>query len=219
MSKIIWDDTGKKFYETGCDRGVLYVSDGEGGYNSGVAWNGLTSVTENPSGAESTALYADNVKYLNMLSSEDFGATIEAYTYPDEFMECDGSASVTDGVVIGQQARTTFAMCYRTLKGNDVAGTSLGYKIHIIFNATASPSSKAYSTVNESPEAMTFSWEVSTTPVPVEGFKPTASIVIDSTKVDKSKLTELETKLYGGDSAEPTMPSITEIINIFKQGS
>ena len=219
MSKIIWDDTGKKFYETGCDRGVLYVSDGEGGYKSGVAWNGLTSVTENPSGAESTALYADNVKYLNMLSSEDFGATIEAYTYPDEFMECDGSASVTDGVVIGQQARTTFAMCYRTLKGNDVAGTSLGYKIHIIFNATASPSSKAYSTVNESPEAMTFSWEVSTTPVPVEGFKPTASIVIDSTKVDKSKLTQLETKLYGGDSAEPTMPSITEIINIFKQGS
>ena len=219
MSKIIWDDTGKKFYETGCDRGVLYVSDGEGGYQSGVAWNGLTSVTENPSGAESTALYADNVKYLNMLSSEDFGATIEAYTYPDEFMECDGSASVTDGVVIGQQARTTFAMCYRTLKGNDVAGTSLGYKIHIIFNATASPSSKAYSTVNESPEAMTFSWEVSTTPVPVEGFKPTASIVIDSTKVDKSKLTQLETKLYGGDSAEPTMPTITEIINIFKQGS
>ena len=219
MSKIIWDDTGKKFYETGCDRGVLYVSDGEGGYKSGVAWNGLTSVTENPSGAESTALYADNVKYLNMLSSEDFGATIEAYTYPDEFMECDGSASVTDGVVIGQQARTTFAMCYRTLKGNDVAGTSLGYKIHIIFNATASPSSKAYSTVNESPEAMTFSWEVSTTPVPVEGFKPTASIVIDSTKVDKSKLTELETKLYGGDSAQPTMPTITEIINIFKQGS
>ena len=219
MSKIIWDDTGKKFYETGCDRGVLYVSDGEGGYKSGVAWNGLTSVTENPSGAESTALYADNVKYLNMLSSEDFGATIEAYTYPDEFMECDGSASVANGVVIGQQARTTFAMCYRTLKGNDVAGTSLGYKIHIIFNATASPSSKAYSTVNESPEAMTFSWEVSTTPVPVEGFKPTASIVIDSTKVEKNKLTQLETKLYGGDSAEPTMPTITEIINIFKQGS
>ena len=219
MSKIVWDDTGKKFYETGCDRGVLYVSDGEGGYHSGVAWNGLTSVTENPSGAESTALYADNVKYLNMLSSEDFGATIEAYTYPDEFMECDGSASVANGVVIGQQARTTFAMCYRTLKGNDVAGTSLGYKIHIIFNATASPSSKAYSTVNESPEAMTFSWEISTTPVPVEGFKPTASIVIDSTKVEKDKLTQLETKLYGGESAEPTMPSITEIINIFKQGS
>lgn len=216
MARIVWDNTGEKIYETGCDRGVLYVSDGEGGYKKGVAWNGLTSVTENPTGAESTALYADNIKYLNMLSSEDFGATIEAYTYPDEFMECDGSASVTPGVVIGQQNRTTFAMCYRTLKGNDVAGTSLGYKIHIIFNATASPSSKAYSTVNESPEAMTFSWEVSTTPVPVEGFKPTASLVIDSTKVNKEKLTQLEEKLYGGTSTEPALPSIAEIINMLK---
>lgn len=214
MARIVWDNTGEKIYETGCDRGVLYVSNGEGGYKKGVAWNGLTSVTENPTGAESTALYADNIKYLNMLSSEDFGATIEAYTYPDEFMECDGSASVTPGVVIGQQNRTTFAMCYRTLKGNDVAGTALGYKIHIIFNATASPSSKAYSTVNESPEAMTFSWEVSTTPVPVEGYKPTASIVIDSTKVDKGKLTQLEEKLYGGSATEPTLPAISEIISM-----
>lgn len=217
MARIVWDNTGEKIYETGCDRGVLYVSDGEGGYKKGVAWNGLTSVTENPTGAESTALYADNIKYLNMLSSEDFGATIEAYTYPDEFMECDGSTSVTPGVVIGQQNRTTFAMCYRTLKGNDVAGTALGYKIHIIFNATASPSSKAYSTVNESPEAMTFSWEVSTTPVPVEGHKPTASLVIDSTKIDKSKLTQLEEKLYGGTSAEPSLPTIAEIINMLKE--
>ena len=152
-----------------------------------------------------------------MLSSEDFGATIEAYTYPDEFMECDGSASVTAGVVIGQQTRTTFAMCYRTLKGNDVAGTGLGYKIHIIFNATASPSSKAYSTVNESPEAMTFSWEVSTTPVPVEGHKPTASIVIDSTKADPTKLAQLEAKLYGDVSSEPEMPTIAEIINMLKK--
>ena len=214
MARIVWDNTGEKIYETGCDRGVLYVSNGEGGYKKGVAWNGLTSVTENPTGAESTALYADNIKYLNMLSSEDFGATIEAYTYPDEFMECDGSASVTPGVVIGQQNRTTFAMCYRTLKGNDVAGTALGYKIHIIFNATASPSSKAYSTVNESPEAITFSWEVSTTPVPVEGYKPTASIVIDSTKVDKGKLTQLEEKLYGGSATEPTLPAISEIISM-----
>lgn len=214
MARIVWDNTGEKIYETGCDRGVLYVSNGEGGYKKGVAWNGLTSVTENPTGAESTALYADNIKYLNMLSSEDFGATIEAYTYPDEFMECDGSASVTPGVVIGQQNRTTFAMCYRTLKGNDVAGTALGYKIHIIFNATASPSSKAYSTVNESPEAMTFSWEVSTTPVPVEGYKPTASIVIDSTKVDKGKLSQLEEKLYGGSATEPTLPAISEIISM-----
>ena len=214
MARIVWDNTGEKIYETGCDRGVLYVSNGEGGYKTGVAWNGLTSVTENPTGAESTALYADNIKYLNMLSSEDFGATIEAYTYPDEFMECDGSASVTPGVVIGQQNRTTFAMCYRTLKGNDVAGTALGYKIHIIFNATASPSSKAYSTVNESPEAMTFSWEVSTTPVPVEGYKPTASIVIDSTKVDRAKLSQLEEKLYGGSATEPTLPAIAEIISM-----
>ena len=214
MARIVWDNTGEKIYETGCDRGVLYVSNGEGGYKKGVAWNGLTSVTENPTGAESTALYADNIKYLNMLSSEDFGATIEAYTYPDEFMECDGSASVTPGVVIGQQNRTTFAICYRTLKGNDVAGTALGYKIHIIFNATASPSSKAYSTVNESPEAMTFSWEVSTTPVPVEGYKPTASIVIDSTKVDKGKLSQLEEKLYGGSATEPTLPAISEIISM-----
>lgn len=219
MSKIVWDNTGEKIYETGCDRGVLYVSDGKGAYKKGVAWNGLTGVTENPSGAESTPLYADNVKYLNMLSSEDFGATIEAYTYPDEFMECDGSATVADGVVIGQQNRSTFALCYRTLKGNDVAGTSLGYKIHIIYNATASPSSKAYTTVNESPEAMTFSWEVSTTPVPVEGHKPSAQITIDSTKTPAEKLKQLEDKLYGTQDQEPMIPTISEIITLIGKAS
>ena len=200
MAKLVWDQSGQKFFETGVSNGVLYVSDGQGGYKKGVAWNGLISVAENPSGAESNPVYADNIKYLNVISAEEFGATIEAYTYPDEFMECDGSAQVVAGVNIGQQARKSFGICYRTRVGNDVAGDNLGYKIHVIYNCQASPSGKTYSTVNESPEAITFSWEVTTTPVSVAGFEPTASLVINSTKVDSDKLAALESILFGKDN-------------------
>lgn len=199
MAKIVWDQTGERLYETGVDHGVLYVQQTGGLYPKGVAWNGLTTVTESPSGAEATPLYADNIKYLNLMSTEEFGATIEAYTYPDEFAECDGSATLVDGVTIGQQTRKTFGMCYRTNLGNDVDGTAYGYKLHIIYGATASPSEKAYATVNDSPEAITFSWEVTTTPVNVTNAKPTASLVIDSTKADPDKLAEFEAILYGSD--------------------
>lgn len=200
MSKLVWDKTGERLYETGVDRGVLYPI-ASGAYSKGVAWNGLTGVTESPSGAEATALYADNIKYLNLLSTEEFGATIEAYTYPDEFAECDGSASLTTGVSIGQQPRKVFGFSYRTVLGSDSEGSAHGYKIHLIYGATAAPSEKAYATVNDSPEAITFSWEVSTTPVNVTGFKPTASIVIDSTKCDAAKLKAFEGILYGTDAA------------------
>ena len=212
MAKLVWDQAGQKFFETGVSNGVLYVSDGQGGYVNGVAWNGLTSVAENPSGAESNPVYADNIKYLNIVSAEEFGATIEAYTYPDEFMECDGSAQVVAGVNIGQQARKSFGISYRTRVGNDVAGDNLGYKIHVIYNCQAAPSGKTYSTVNESPEAITFSWEVTTTPVPVEGFRPTATIVFDSTKLDASKMAAVEEVLYGGASKEASLPSIEELL-------
>ena len=212
MAKLVWDQAGQKFFETGVSNGVLYVSDGQGGYLKGVAWNGLTSVAENPSGAESNPVYADNIKYLNIISAEEFGATIEAYTYPDEFMECDGSAQVVAGVNIGQQARKSFGISYRTRIGNDVAGDNLGYKIHVIYNCQAAPSGKTYSTVNESPEAITFSWEVTTTPVPVEGFRPTATVVFDSTKLDAEKMTAVENALYGGASSEPGLPSIEELL-------
>lgn len=212
MAKLVWDQTGQKFFETGVSNGVLYVSDGQGGYLKGVAWNGLTSVAENPSGAESNPVYADNIKYLNIISAEEFGATIEAYTYPDEFMECDGSAQVVAGVNIGQQARKSFGISYRTRVGNDVAGDNLGYKIHVIYNCQAAPSGKTYSTVNESPEAITFSWEVTTTPVPVEGFRPTATVVFDSTKLDAEKMAAVENALYGGASSEPGLPSIEELL-------
>lgn len=212
MAKLVWDQSGQKFFETGVSNGVLYVSDGQGGYLKGVAWNGLTSVAENPSGAESNPVYADNIKYLNIISAEEFGATIEAYTYPDEFMECDGSAQVVAGVNIGQQARKSFGISYRTRVGNDVAGDNLGYKIHVIYNCQAAPSGKTYSTVNESPEAITFSWEVTTTPVPVEGFRPTATVVFDSTKLDAEKMTAVENALYGGASSEPGLPSIEELL-------
>ena len=214
MAKLVWDQAGQKFFETGVSNGVLYVSDGQGGYVNGVAWNGLTSVAENPSGAESNPVYADNIKYLNIVSAEEFGATIEAYTYPDEFMECDGSAQVVAGVNIGQQARKSFGISYRTRVGNDVAGDNLGYKIHVIYNCQAAPSGKTYSTVNESPEAITFSWEVTTTPVPVEGFRPTATIVFDSTKLDASKMAAVEEVLYGGASKEASLPSIEELLAI-----
>ena len=216
MAKLVWDQAGQKFFETGVSNGVLYVSDGEGGYSTGIAWNGLTSVAENPSGGESNPVYADNIKYLNIISAEEFGATIEAYTYPDEFMECDGSAQVVAGVNIGQQARKSFGMSYRTKVGNDVAGDNLGYKIHVIYNCQAAPSGKTYSTVNESPEAITFSWEVTTTPVPVEGFRPTATVVFDSTKLDAEKMAAVENALYGGESSEPGLPPIEELLALVK---
>ena len=216
MAKLVWDQAGQKFFETGVSNGVLYVSDGQGGYLKGVAWNGLTSVAENPSGAESNPVYADNIKYLNIISAEEFGATIEAYTYPDEFMECDGSAQVVAGVNIGQQARKSFGISYRTKVGNDVAGDNLGYKIHVIYNCQAAPSGKTYSTVNESPEAITFSWEVTTTPVPVEGFRPTATVVFDSTKIEPEKMTAVENALYGTESEEAKLPSIEELLALVK---
>lgn len=208
---LVWDAAGKRFYETGVKKGVLYVQDAKGAYPKGVAWNGLTGVTESPSGAEANPIYADDMKYLNLYSTEEFGATIEAYTYPDEFAECDGSAELTAGVTIGQQKRKAFGMCYRTVLGNDVTGEDYGYKLHIIYGAMASPSEKAYATVNDSPEAITFSWEITTTPVNVVGMKPTASLVIDSTKVDASKLSALETILYGSESVDPRLPLPDEI--------
>lgn len=205
MSKLVWDATSERLYETGVKNGVLYVQGSDGKYGAGVAWNGLTAVTESPSGAEATPLYADDIKYLNLMSTEEFGATIEAYTYPDEFAECDGSAELTTGVTIGQQKRSAFGMCYRTTIGNDTEGNDHGYKLHIIYGALAAPSEKAYATINDSPEAITFSWEVTTTPVTVTGLKPTASVVIDSTKVDADKLAALEAKLYGSEDDEPTL--------------
>lgn len=210
MSKLVWDKTGERLYETGIKNGVLYVQSESGIYPTGVAWNGLTAITESPSGAEATALYADDIKYLNLMSNEEFGATIEAYTYPEEFAECDGSKELTTGVMIGQQARKTFGLCYRTALGNDTEGNDHGYKLHIIYGALAAPSEKAYSTINDSPEAITFSWEITTTPVNVTGAKPTASIVIDSTKADPTKLAALEDILYGkdGDSGSGTGPRL-----------
>ena len=213
MSKLVWDQTGERLYETGVKYGVLYVQEGAA-YPKGVAWNGLTAVTESPSGAEATALYADDIKYLNLMSAEEFGATIEAYTYPDEFMACDGSASLSDGVYIGQQARKSFGLCYRTTIGNDVVNNDYGYKLHLIYGALASPSEKAYSTINDSPEAITFSWEVSTTPVNVTGHKPTACLTIDSTKVAPEKLAALEEVLYGKEQAEPRLPLPDEVVQI-----
>ena len=213
MSKLVWDQTGERLYETGVKYGVLYVQEGAA-YPKGVAWNGLTAVTESPSGAEATALYADDIKYLNLMSAEEFGATIEAYTYPDEFMACDGSASLSDGVYIGQQARKSFGLCYRTTIGNDVVNNDYGYKLHLIYGALASPSEKAYSTINDSPEAITFSWEVSTTPVNVTGHKPTACLTIDSTKVSPEKLAALEEILYGKEQAEPRLPLPDEVVQI-----
>ena len=212
-NKIVWDATGEKTFETGVDHGVLYVQV-EGAYPQGVAWNGLTAVTESPSGAEASPLYADNIKYLNLMSAEEFGATIEAYTYPDEFMECDGSAELTTGVYIGQQARKTFGMSYRTVLGNDVSGNEHGYKLHLIYGALAAPSEKAYATINDSPEAITFSWEVSTTPVNVTGHNPTASLVVDSTKVDKGKMALLEAALYGSDEKAAYLPLPDEVVSI-----
>lgn len=216
MAKIKWDETGKKIYETGVKNGVLYLPNETGVYDTGVAWNGLTAVTESPSGAESTPLYADDIKYVELFSAEEFGATLECYTYPDEFAECDGSAEVTPGVIIGQQNRKTFGLCYRTTLGNDVKGNEYGYKLHLIYGAKAAPSEKSYSTINDSPEAITFSYEITTTPVNVTGHKPTASLTINSTKVDPTKLQQLEALLYGDESAEAKLPLPDEVINLLK---
>jgi len=211
MSKLVWDKTGERFYETGVNKGVLYPQEA-GAYPKGVAWNGLTAVTESPSGAEATPLYADNIKYLNLMSAEEFGATIEAYTYPAEFAACNGEAELATGVSIGQQTRKVFGMSYQTKIGNDTDSTDHGYKIHLIYGALAAPSEKAYATINDSPEAITFSWEVTTTPVEVEGFKPTATLVIDSTKVDAEKLAALEAVLYGSESEEAKLPLPDEVL-------
>lgn len=211
MAKIVWDESGKRLYETGVKNGVLYLQDESGVYTKGVAWNGLTAVTESPSGAEATPLYADDIKYLELFSAEEFGATIEAYTYPEEFEACDGSASLGKGVTIGQQDRKTFGLCYRTVLGNDVKSNEYGYKLHLIYGAKAAPSEKGYQTINDSPEAITFSWEVTTTPVNVAGFKPTASVTIDSTKIDAAKLKTIEDMLYGTESVEAKLPLPDEL--------
>jgi len=214
MSKLIWDKTGERLYETGISNGVIYVRDSKGKYGTGVAWNGLTAVNENPSGAEATALYADNIKYLNLISNEEFGATIEAYTYPDEFKLCNGETELATGFYIGQQKRSTFGMVYKSLIGNDTDGTDYGYKLHFVYGATVAPSQNNHATVNESPEANTFSWELSTTPVEMNGYKPVAHCYVDSTKVDATKLATLEAKIFGDDSTEPSLPLPDEIATI-----
>jgi hypothetical protein len=214
MSKITWDGTGNREYETGVDHGVLYIPQG-GTYSNGVAWNGLSTVTETPSGAESNPVYADNIKYLNLLSVEEFGGTIEAYTYPDEFTQFDGGVVLSGGVRIGQQNRPPFGLSYRTKLGNDVEGDDYGYKLHLVYGAQASPSERAYASVNDSPEAMSFSWEFSTTPVPVSGHKPTSLVTIDSTKVDAADLAALETILYGSSGVNPRLPLPDEVVALF----
>lgn len=217
--RLTWDDAGKRLYETGVKQGVIYPQDGNGAYPKGVAWNGLTAVTESPEGAEPTPLYADDIKYLNLLSTEEFKATVEAYTYPDEFAECDGSGSLVEGVTIGQQDRKTFGLSYRTSLGNDVKGNEYGYKLHIVYGCLAAPSEKAYATVNDSPEAITFSWEVSTTPVNVTGFKPTASLVLDSVKLGAAKMKAIEDVLYGSSAAEARLPLPDEIKSIIESAA
>lgn len=211
MARLTWDATSTRLYETGVRQGVLYPQDNSGAYPNGVAWNGLTAITESPSGAEETALWADDIKYLSLRSAEEFGATIEAYTYPDEFAICDGSAELVTGAIIGQQPRKPFGLCYRTVLGNDTELDAHGYKLHLIYGATASPSERAYQTVNDSPEAITFSWEMTTVPVSVTGARPTACVTIDSTKVDSAKLAALEAVLYGGDNTEARLPLPDEI--------
>lgn len=216
MAALVWHQTGEKLYEIGTKKGVFYAMDESGVYPKGVAWNGLTAVTESPSGAEATDLYADDIKYLSLMSAEEFGGTIEAYMYPDEFAECDGSAEPTAGVTIGQQSRKAFGMSYVTTIGNDVKGNDYGYKIHLIYGMKVSPSERGYQTINDSPEAITFSWEFTTTPVNVTGFKPTACITIDSTKVNAEKLATLEAKLYGAEATEAQLPLPDEVISMLK---
>ena len=215
--RLKWDQTGERTYETGVSNGVLYPQKSDGSYAHGVAWSGLASVSENPSGAEPTKIYADNIAYLTLISAEEFGATVEAYTYPDEFAECDGSAEVADGVMVGQQDHKPFGMVYKTIVGNDTEKDTYGYKLHMIYGATAAPSEKSYSTVNDSPEAITFSWELSTTPVEITDRKPAASITIDSTKADKEKLKALEDILFGSEDSEARLPLPDEIITLMKK--
>jgi hypothetical protein len=215
MAPLTWDQVGEKIYETGVDRGVLYLPDVAGVYNTGFAWNGLTTVTESPSGAEPTAQYADNIKYLNLISAEEFGATIEAFTYPEEFGQCDGTALPAPGVAVGQQGRKTFGLSYRTRVGNDVDGTDYGYKLHLIYGCQAAPSEKAYATINDSPEAISFSWDVTTSPVPVTDYKPTSLIVVDSTVVDGADLASLEALLYGAGIVEAALPTPDAVIALF----
>lgn len=217
MAKLAWDETSKRLYETGVRNGVLYPQATNGTYPKGVAWNGLTAITESPSGAEETALWADDIKYLSLRSAEEFGATVEAYTYPDEFAICDGSAELAEGVIIGQQPRKPFGLSYRTVLGNDTELDAHGYKLHLIYGATASPSERAYQTVNDSPEAITFSWEMTTVPVAVTGAKPTACITIDSTKVDAAKLAALEKVLYGDENTDARLPLPDEIKTLFSE--
>lgn len=218
MTALTWDETGKRTFETGVDHGVLYMPDSQGAYIDGVAWNGLTSVTESPSGAEANAQYADNIKYLNLFSAEEFGATLEAFTYPDEFAEYDGLGVPTPGVVVGQQARKVFGLSYRTKLGNDIEGDDYGYKLHLIYGCQASPSEKAYQTINDSPEALTFSWEITTTPIAVTGYRPTSLLVIDSTQVSASVLAALELLLYGDTGVDPALPSPNTVITMFQGG-
>lgn len=218
MTVLTWDQVGERLYETGVDHGVLYIPDASGEYVDGYAWNGLTTVTESPSGAESSPQYADNIKYLNLVSAEEFAATIEAFTYPDEFAQCDGTDVSTPGVSVGQQARKMFGLSYRTRLGNDVDGTDYGYKLHLIYGCQAAPSEKAYATINDSPEAIAFSWEVTTTPVPVTNLKPTSLIVVDSTVVPADDLASLEDMLYGSAGTDARLPLPDEIITLFGAG-
>ena len=217
MPMLVWDKIGERFYETGVDHGVLYIQDNTGKYMKGIVWNGLISVTESPSGAEVTPQYADNIKYLNLVSVEEFGATIEAFTYPDEFSKCDGTAELGSGIMIGQQSRAYFGLSYRTVVGDDITGNEYGYKLHLIYGALASPSDKAYSTINDSPEAITFSWEITTVPVEVPGFKPTSSITIDSTKVNAEIMKQIEELLYGSDSESASLPLPADILKLLDE--
>ena len=215
MTALQWDQTGERLYETGIDRGVLYKPDENGNYDTGFAWNGLTTVTESPTGAEATPTYADNIVYANLFSVERWAGTIEAYTYPDEFAECDGSSEAQIGVFVGQQPRKSFGFAYRTIVGNDVENNEFGYKLHLVYGATASPSEKAYATINDSPEMINFSWELTTIPVQVTGMKPTASITIDSTNVDADALTALELILYGTTGVDPALPLPDAVLALF----
>jgi hypothetical protein len=220
MTALTWDQVGERIYETGVDRGVLYIPNNVGVYDNGYAWNGLVSVTESPTGAEANPQYADNIKYLNLLSAEEFGATLEAFTYPDEFGQCDGTLTPEVGIFVGQQNRKTFGLAYRTRVGNDLAGVDYGYKLHLVYGALAAPSEKAYTTINDSPEAITFSWEITTTPMEVGeiesvSYKPTASLTIDSSKADASALAELENLLYGTVGSDPELPAPADVIALF----
>jgi hypothetical protein len=215
MAPLTWDQVGERLYETGVDHGVLYIPDEVGVYSLGVVWNGLTTVTESPTGAEPNAQYADNIKYLNLISAEEFGATIEAFTYPDEFAQCDGTAMPEPGVAVGQQSRKMFGLSYRTLVGNDVDGTDFGYKLHLLYGCQAAPSEKAYATINDSPEALAFSWDVTTSPVPVTDYKPTSLLVVDSTVVDAAALASLEALLYGAGAIAAALPMPDAVIALF----